>query len=350
MSVVVSLLACGLIGQASASMPSPAERDARIAATDGIVLAGTFSPGAPGGRRPAVLLLGPAGPNDRDMTFATHKAFRVWATHLTGAGFAVLRLDDRGVGDSGGAWQDTGYQQLAADALSAVRWLAAQPEVDADRIALVGLSEGAAIAMLAAAGSTDVGAVVLLSPPGVPGDRALASTLDRTLAMTGIAGERAQDVRREFARFIALSRAAAANPAGLSPLAEFLSGPGQMLVPPYAFVPRDPAERARLFAGDWYQSQLNWDPADPAARIRVPVLVVGGGRDRVLPLAEHHPPLRALLEPTTQFLVFNTLSHLLQPAVTGLPQEYAGIAVTVAPEALAAVSAWLTTVEWPAAR
>ena len=38
------------------------------------------------------------------------------------------------------------------------------------------------------------------------------------------------------------------------------------------------------------------------------------------------------------------LNHLLQPAITGMPDEYSSIAITVAPEVLDDVTAWIKSV------
>src|SRR5262245_36860240 len=72
-------------------------------AADKTTLAGTLTVPAGKGPHPAVLLLPGSGPVDRNETMLPgHKPFMVIADHLTRRGIAVLRTDDRGVGESGG--------------------------------------------------------------------------------------------------------------------------------------------------------------------------------------------------------------------------------------------------------
>jgi uncharacterized protein len=314
---------------------------------DGVRLAGALCLPPADEPVPAVLLLGVAGPNDRDLHFAGHRAFAVWADHLCRNGHAVLRWDDRGVGGSGGDWKRAGYSVLAGDVVAAAGLLRRRPEIDPEGIVLVGLSEGAAIAMMAAAADRSVRGVALLSPPGRKGRDALRSTFDRTLALMGIIGETALAHGRQFESFLGLLDEAREGAAGRERLRAFLAGPGQTLVPPYSFMPRDPGAQVDLFAGDWYQSQLAWDPQRYAGELTQPVLILGGDRDQVLPPEEHHPPLIERFGDRANVVVIEGASHLLQPARTGMPQEYATIETTVDPRALDELSRWLHDLSRP---
>ncbi len=64
-------------------------------------------------------------------------------------GFAALAFDKRGTGKSQGEYLQN-FHVLSDDVVAAIRWLRAQPEVDADRIHLAGFSQGGWIAPLAA--------------------------------------------------------------------------------------------------------------------------------------------------------------------------------------------------------
>jgi dienelactone hydrolase len=77
-----------------------------------------------------------------------HRMFVELADGLAEAGFVALRVDFRGRGDSDGASIDATPQADLVDARCAVDYLAAQPNVDASRIALVGMSWGGLIAAL----------------------------------------------------------------------------------------------------------------------------------------------------------------------------------------------------------
>src|ERR1051326_4158571 len=83
----------------------------------------------------------------RDMT-----ALRDGATHgyLAGHGYACIRLDVRGVGDSEGLYGDQFTAQYADDAVEAISWIARQPWCSG-AVAMFGLSWGAAIALQTAA-------------------------------------------------------------------------------------------------------------------------------------------------------------------------------------------------------
>jgi len=143
--------------------------------TDNTTHGGTLTIPSSKGRHPAVLLLPGSGPVGRDAEMLPgHKPFWVIADHLARRGFAVLRVDDRGVGKSTGEYFDATGQEFAQDALDAIAWLKQQPEIDPARIGLIGHSQGGMIAPLVAAKTKDVAFVVLLAAPALP-DREISA-------------------------------------------------------------------------------------------------------------------------------------------------------------------------------
>jgi uncharacterized protein len=73
------------------------------------------------------------------------------AEYLSERGFVVLRYDKRGIGENGtildsNAWGNLTFNDLKQDAEKALAVLAQQPEVDPNRITILGHSEGAVIA------------------------------------------------------------------------------------------------------------------------------------------------------------------------------------------------------------
>ena len=110
-------------------------------AADGTALYGWFLP-AEGPPKASVLFLHGNGQN-----ISTHVASVAW---MPRAGFNVLALDYRGYGRSGGSPSLPGFQ-LDIDA--AMRALLARPDVDPQRIVLLGQSLGGALAIYYAAHS-----------------------------------------------------------------------------------------------------------------------------------------------------------------------------------------------------
>lgn len=121
------------------------------------------------GKAPAVVLIGSAGPLDREELVGGVALFGELAGQLAKAGYIVLRYDKRGIGQSGGRPEAATLQDYAEDARAAVKWLAKRKDVDDDRIAVVGFREGAAIALVAAEREKKIKAVALLSGPGTTG-------------------------------------------------------------------------------------------------------------------------------------------------------------------------------------
>lgn len=88
---------------------------------------------------------------------------------LAEAGYASLRIDFRGSGDSDGNWEDTTFSGQIADATAAIDWLKTQSNVDASRLGIIGWSQGGLVAAHAAsARPDDVDATVLWAPAVFP--------------------------------------------------------------------------------------------------------------------------------------------------------------------------------------
>ncbi|MDQ6763199.1 MAG: alpha/beta fold hydrolase, partial [Bacteroidota bacterium] len=119
---------------------------------------------------PAVLLITGSGKQDRDENIFDHKPFAVIADYLTKRGIAVLRVDDRGMGQTTGGFDSSSSEDFAKDVEAGINYLKSRNDVDTKHIGLIGHSEGGMIAPMVAARDKDVSFIVLLAGPGVSGD------------------------------------------------------------------------------------------------------------------------------------------------------------------------------------
>lgn len=158
-----------------AAPPYRAEAVSLVSPTDKVRLAGTLTVPEGAGPFPAVLLLSDLGADDRDARHGNYQLLGSLADYLARQGFAVLRLDDRGAGQSGGVASATTLAQRTADATQALIWLRAQPRIDPVRVGLVGHGEGGNVALLAAAAPAAPAFLVAAGASGQPGAALLAA-------------------------------------------------------------------------------------------------------------------------------------------------------------------------------
>ena len=108
-------------------------------------------PAVGNGPFPGVLLVHGSGTTDMNETLTPDtKPFWQMSQYLSERGFVVLRYDKRGVGANGtildtNVWGNATFDNLKNDAARALDVLIEQPEVDPDKITLIGHSEGTVI-------------------------------------------------------------------------------------------------------------------------------------------------------------------------------------------------------------
>lgn len=126
---------------------------------DGVRLAGTFSPAKTGGVGPGIICV--HGYTGRKETYMPP-----FVRDLTAAGFSTLDFYHRGFGDSDGIPNRIDPAEQVRDILAARIWLAEHPEVDADRIGIMGLSHGGGASIRAAAVDPGVAVIATVGAPG----------------------------------------------------------------------------------------------------------------------------------------------------------------------------------------
>ncbi len=302
----------------------------------GVRLAATLTLPQGQGPFPAAILITGTGPQDRDETIEGHKSFAVWADELTRRGVAVLRYDDRGVGASTGSFPAATQRDFASDVKAAFGWLAARPEIDADRIGLIGHSEGATFAELAVQDGVEPAWLVALAGPALSGGDTITAQVEELARASGMPDE-------AVARNVAIQRRlmeAVASHAGDSEAARAALEP---LLLESGRSPDEAAQLARAMSGDWYRGMVAHDPAESIRAIRAPMLAVFGGKDLQVP-ADQNAAAVSRYKPDAEVVILPGLNHLFQPAETGLPAEYGQIETTLDPAAIR------TVVDWVAAR
>lgn len=314
--------------------PYRVEHVAIVNAPGQAVLDGTLTVPEGKGPFPAVVLITGSGPQNRDEEIFGHKPFLVLADHLTRRGIAVLRYDDRGVGKSTGKFASATSEDFAGDAWAAWQTLSMRPEIDARRIGLLGHSEGGLIAPMLAADHPEIAFVIMAGGPGVPGDQIMLAQAAAIMKASGVP-EAAITANTDLQKQIfAILR----EETSMARVAERIEA-----IP--AGSKEASAALAKQSSSPWMRFFVLHDPAPALAKVRCPVLAVGAELDlQVLP-GQNLPVIEAALKqggnPDVTVMRLPGLNHLLQPAKTGLPAEYAQIETTMAPAALDAITAWI---------
>ncbi len=301
---------------ASSAEPGPSEKDPYT--TEEVTfrngeqkLAGTLTvPKGAGAPHPAAVLITGSGGQDRDGTGVAN-IYRLIAERLSSNGVAVLRVDDRGMGKSTPLAKGNSYRDFVADTRAAFEYLLTRGEVDKNRIALVGHSEGAETALILAAEDARVAAVALLAGTSQPFDRVVVEQ-----ALYQAAQQGAVDPTDET-EFSAIARQ----------LKE-LFGKAKATPKPAAGV-EDPLA--------WFREHAEHDPLATARRVRVPALVANGERDALV-MPHHALALASAMgeagNKRVTLRIFRDLTHVFTPASGG---ERAG---EVSEEFLRALQEW----------
>ncbi|MBN2395868.1 MAG: alpha/beta hydrolase [Candidatus Atribacteria bacterium] len=315
----------------------------------GIKLAGTLTLPDRVDPSPCVILISGSGPQDRNETIAGHRPFLILADYLTRQGIAVLRFDDRGVGESTGDFSQATSEDFSSDVMAGIEYLKKREEINDQKIGLIGHSEGGIIAPMVAVKSSDVAFVVLLAGTGLTGEEILH--LQSELISRAMGSSEEEIAKNYFFNDQVYS---------LVKKEENDEVLTEKLLPLFRDYFSELSEDAKNQIGDqelfikaqlqsllspWFKFFLTYDPKPTLSRVKCPVLALNGEKDLQVPPKENLSAIKeGLLQGgNTNFLIKELpgLNHLFQTAQTGSPEEYAKIEETISAVALTIISDWI---------
>lgn len=307
----------------------------------GVTLAGTLTTPKGPGPFPAAILIAGSGPQDRDGSIANHKPFLVIADYLTRKGFAVLRYDKRGVGQSTGTAETATTLDLASDVECAITYLKSRKEIDLNKIGLIGHSEGAMIAPAIAAANPAVPWVVLLAAPGTKGEDTLLNQSDEIARAGGLADAQVLASLNFDKQAYDLVEKETDSAAVSDKLKALVKESGL----DSAFPPSALDAQIHMMTSPWFRFYLTYDPIPDLKKTKCPVLALYGEKDLQIPPKINMPMLQKAFtdggNTHADVRQLPELNHLFQHAYTGSPTEYAAIDETFSSQALQIMSDWL---------
>lgn len=244
-----------------------------------ITLAGTLTLPPTEGAHPVVVLVSGSGPQDRDESLGggiAIKPFRLLADALTREGIAVLRYDDRGVGESTGDFATATTADFATDAEAAIAYLLTRDDINADQIGLLGHSEGGLVAAMLGASNEDLDFIISLAGPAVSGRDVLLLQNRRLMEAEG-APEAAIEAQVAFVEslFPHLGDVEAIEQLmydyTLQQIADLPEDQRAQVGDAEAYARTIAAQAAQQYGAAWFESFINYDPAPDWAQTTIGV-------------------------------------------------------------------------------
>jgi uncharacterized protein len=222
-------------------------------------LPGTLTLPAGDGPFPAVVLVQGSGPEDQDETIGPNKPFKDLAWGLASRGIVVFRYTKRtqkyGLQSSDDPVKLTVEDETISDARAAVALVVKQPKVDPKQVFLLGHSLGAYLAPRIATGDAEIAGIVMLAANARPLEKIVLEQIHNLAAMSGTPTE-AEQKRIE----------------AVEDGAKRIESPD--------LKPDDKIEflGATMYGAYWLDLRA-YDPLKTAAKLKIPILIVQGGRD-----------------------------------------------------------------------
>ena len=235
-----------------------------------VTLSGTLLLPLTAGSHPAVIFVHGSGPEGR-------YASRFLAEYFARFDIVSLIYDKRGVGKSTGDWKQSSFDDLAADAIAGVGFLKQRKEINIGKIGIYGHSQGGMIAPLIASRSKDVAFVISGAGSAVPLYIAEENSITNQVRSQGIAGNELTDAIAFIKLLIGVLRTgegweqfdAASDKARTTKWYPMLHVP-----------PKD------HWFWPYYRKIANYNSADYWEKVNVPVLVLYGELDILVPVTQ----------------------------------------------------------------
>lgn len=244
---------------------------------------------------PAILFIHGSGPTDRDENVKGLKinAFKDLSDALVPSGYATLRYDKRGVGESEGDYISAGFWDLVDDAQAALDFLKQDPRIDARRIILLGHSEGCIIAPALNA-RQEVQGLILLAGIAEPFGEIVARQERRMFKEF----EEAKGIKGLLIRcFGVVKRAKKAQAESMQKLMESQEDVVKM--------------KMQKINAKWLREHFAYNVVDDLAHVYCPVLAITGDKDlQVLP--EHAGLIAELVQGEAEYHIVKDMNHLLR--------------------------------------
>lgn len=328
------------------------EEEVTVTTKDGIKLSGSLTLPEGEGPFPAVLLISGSGPQDRNEEAWKYKPFLMIADCLTRQGIAVLRMDDRGTGKSGGRYADATLQLAATDAECALDYLLRRKDIRRGKTGLAGHSMGGTIAFrIAAQRPQDVAFVLSLAGAAIPGKDLMMHQCEKTLLsqLPAAASDSLRPLYEEVYGTMAL-------PLPLDSI-RHRSAPLMVSIWQHLGINEDTyrenltdsirQRNARLLTGQAISPEIasivQYDPSHDLKRVQCPVWAANGAKDlQVLP-EENMEAIETLAKGSPQVVthIYPGLNHLFMEAPTGHPSEYGLLKGNFSQEVLQDMAEWI---------
>lgn len=255
-----------------------------------IQLAGTLELPHSQGKVPALLMIPGSAAFDR----SNYGLFDALADSLAAAGFATLRVDDRGTGLSDGVKHDLSVDDLAEDILALHSYLAARPEIDPQRVGLLGHSFGGALIPVVASRSPKIAFIITLAGYALTGENLMLETRRRY--------EESRDIEDSLKQRILAFQQAMFNAAKAG-------GPWETVEEELRTLHQIELSRSddeavlQLAKTPWFESFLDLDPSLSIRSLRIPFLAIFGGSDGYVPPELNFVPMQKTLSENPRSVV-----------------------------------------------
>ncbi len=231
-------------------------------------LTGTLTLPARSGRYRAVVLVSGSGPNDQDETVGADKPFLDIAKGLAAHGIASIRYDKRtkDYPSSIDLATFTPTDEYVPDAVAAIHLLQGRSDIDPSGIFVLGHGQGGTFAPKIARTDPDVAGIILLAAATESLGAALVRQLTYLSTLPGVVGQQAE-----------------------ATLPEAEQAAQQIENPDLSVADRSTWPTSPLLGGAsaaYFLDLRNYDPVAEARVIRQPILVLQGGRDYQVTVAD----------------------------------------------------------------
>jgi dienelactone hydrolase len=272
---------------------------------------------------PAVVLVQGSGPQDQDESIGPNKPFADLAEGLGSQNIAVLRYVKRTKKYGADSKSDAPFtvkDEVTDDAIAAVALLAKMPKINKKQIYVLGHSLGGMLVPRIAAQDPQIAGIIILAGTARPIGQVV---LEQVKYIDGLTGTQTPEDKKEIEKAEAIAAQVASPTLKPDVMVDFFGSP---------------------IPGSYFLDLQTYDPGKSAASLKVPILVLQGGRDYQVTTADFEVWKKALAnDPRATFKFYPPYTHLFMPGTgsgPASPEDYS-VAGNVSEDVINDIGHWI---------